>query len=83
MAREAVNSMKKNVRFIRKKKCKFCIERIDAIDYKDVELLSSFTTERGKIILRRITGTCAYHQRHLAKAIRLARNVALIPFVAE
>ncbi|BAI81440.1 30S ribosomal protein S18 [Deferribacter desulfuricans SSM1] len=66
-------------RFQRQKVCKFCTEHID-IDYKDANLLKQFTTERGKIMPRRLTGTCAKHQRRLADAIKTARIMALLPF---
>src|SRR5437868_3813893 len=66
--------------FRRKKVCKFCVEKIDAIDYKDVRLLSGFVAERGKIIPRRLTGVCTPHQRRLSTAIKQARNIALLPF---
>ncbi len=67
----------------RRKKCPFTEAKFDHIDYKDVETLTKFITERGKILPRRITGVSAYFQRRLAKAIKLARHVALLPFVAE
>ncbi|MEO8727032.1 MAG: 30S ribosomal protein S18 [Acidobacteriaceae bacterium] len=66
--------------FRRKKVCKFCVEKIDSIDYKDVRLLSGFVAERGKIVPRRLTGVCTPHQRHLSTAIKQARNIALLPF---
>ncbi|KAA0257694.1 30S ribosomal protein S18 [Deferribacter autotrophicus] len=66
-------------RFQRQKVCKFCSENID-IDYKDANLLKQFITERGKIMPRRLTGTCAKHQRRLADAIKTARIMALLPF---
>lgn len=65
----------------RKKKCAFCAEEISKIDYKDVERLRRYTTEKGKILPSRITGTCAKHQRQLARAIKRARIMALLPFV--
>src|SRR5215813_5584089 len=68
--------------FRRKKVCKFCVEKIDAIDYKDVRLLSGFIAERGKIVPRRLTGVCTPHQRRLSAAIKQARNIALLPFAA-
>ncbi len=68
--------------FRRKKVCRFCVEKIDDINYKDVRLLSSFVSERGKITPRRISGVCAPHQRRLADAIKQARNIALLPFAA-
>ncbi len=67
----------------KRKRCPFTSENFENIDYKDVETLSKFITERGKILPRRITGVSAYYQRRLAKAIKLARHVALLPFVAE
>ena len=69
--------------FRRKKVCKFCVEKIDAIDYKDVRLLSQFVAERGKIVPRRLTGVCTPHQRRLSTAIKQARNIALLPFAAR
>lgn len=66
-------------RFQKKKICRFCTDKID-IDYKDARLLRNFITERGKIMPRRMTGTCAKHQRALAAAIKTARIIALIPF---
>ena len=70
-------------RFFRKKTCRFCSEKVALIDYKDVERLSKFLTEKGKIIGRRITGNCAGHQRALARAIKRARHSALVPFLLE
>ncbi|MGH9784774.1 MAG: 30S ribosomal protein S18 [Terriglobia bacterium] len=70
--------------YLRKRKvCRFCVERIDHIDYKDVRLLSHFTPERSKILPSRISGVCAPHQRQLMRAIKRARNIALLPFAAE
>jgi len=66
--------------FRRKKICKFCVEKIDGINYKDVRLLSQFVSEAGKIVPRRLTGVCTPHQRRLADAIKQARNIALLPF---
>lgn len=68
--------------FRRRKVCKFCSEKIDVIDYKDVRLVSEFIAERGKILPRRLTGTCSTHQRALSEAIKRARNIALLPFAA-
>ncbi|MDR1256278.1 MAG: 30S ribosomal protein S18 [Spirochaetaceae bacterium] len=68
--------------FIKKKVCKFCTQKLK-IDYKDADGLRRFITERGKILPRRITGTCAKHQRALAEAIKRARMIALLPFVAN
>lgn len=67
----------------RKKVCRFCEEKVQSIDYKDIKKLQKFTTERGKILPRRVTGTCAKHQRALTIAIKRARIVALMPFVKE
>lgn len=68
--------------FRRKKMCRFCVDKIDDINYKDVRLLSSFISERGKITPRRISGVCAPHQRRLAESIKQARNIALMPFAS-
>jgi small subunit ribosomal protein S18 len=68
--------------FRRRKVCKFCTEKIDVIDFKDVKLIGQFVSERGKILPRRLTGTCAPHQRALSLAIKRARNIALLPFAA-
>ncbi len=67
----------------RKKVCKFCVEKIDSINYKDVRLLQQFVAERGKIVPRRLTGVCTPHQRRLTAAIKQARNIALLPFAAR
>ena len=64
----------------RKKVCSFCVDKAEAIDYKDVAKLRKYITERGKIVPRRVTGTCAQHQRHLTTAIKRARTVALLPY---
>jgi small subunit ribosomal protein S18 len=70
--------------FVRKKKvCRFCVDKADYIDYKKAEILAPFIQERGKILPRRMTGTCARHQRWLAVAIKRAQNIALLPFAAE
>jgi len=69
--------------FRRRKVCKFCADKIDYIDYKDVKLLSGFVPERGKVLPRRMFGTCAEHQRKLTLAIKRARNIALLPFAAD
>ncbi len=69
--------------FRRKKMCRFCVDKIDDINYKDVRLLSSFISERGKITPRRISGGCAPHQRRLAESIKQARNIALMPFASS
>ena len=67
----------------RRKVCSFCVDKVDHIDYKDAAKLRRFTTERGKILPRRISGNCAKHQRQVALAIKRARNIALLPFTAE
>jgi small subunit ribosomal protein S18 len=67
----------------RKKVCRFCAEQIHNVDYKQFQFLRTFTTERGRILSSRITGTCAKHQRQLANAIKLARYLALLPYVAN
>jgi small subunit ribosomal protein S18 len=70
-------------RMQRRKICRFCIDKVDQIDFKDVKLLSSYVPERGKILPRRISGMCAIHQRMLAEAIKRARNIALLPYAAD
>ena len=67
----------------RRKVCSFCVDKVQEIDYKDAAKLRKFITERGKILPRRISGTCAKHQRQLTIAIKRARNVARLPFTAE
>ncbi len=67
----------------RKKPCKLCMDRIVAVDFKDERRVRKFITDRGKIAARRITGTCARHQRQLAIAVKRARHLALVPFVKE
>ena len=69
--------------FRRRKVCKFCADKIDDINYKDVKLLGPFVPERGKILPRRISGTCAMHQRKLQTAIKRARQIALVPYVTD
>jgi len=69
--------------FRRRKVCRFCAEKIDDINYKDTKLLMSFVPERAKIVPRRISGTCALHQRKLRTAIMRARQLALIPYTGE
>ena len=69
--------------FRRRKVCKFCADKIDDIDYKDLKVVGPFVPERGKILPRRISGTCAMHQRKLQTAIKRARQIALIPYVTE
>ena len=67
----------------KKKVCSFCVDKVAEIGYKDVGKLRRYTTERGKILPRRISGNCAKHQRQLTLAIKRARNIALLPFTAE
>ncbi len=67
----------------KKKVCMFCVDKIDHIDYKDTAKLRRYVSERGKIIPRRISGNCAKHQRQLTTAVKRARIIALLPFVAE
>jgi small subunit ribosomal protein S18 len=69
--------------FRRKKVCKFCVEKIEAVNYKDVRLLAQFIAESGKITPRRLTGVCTRHQRRVSKAIKQARNIALLPFAGR
>lgn len=70
-------------RFFRKKTCRFCRDKVIFVEYKEVERLAKFLTEKGKIIGRRITGNCAKHQRVIVRAIKRARHAALLPFQAE
>ena len=67
----------------RKKVCAFCVDKIETIDYKDINRLRRFTSDRAKILPRRVTGTCAYHQRELTTAIKRARHVALLPYTSD
>jgi small subunit ribosomal protein S18 len=74
---------KRRYLFRRRKFCKFCDEKVRYIDFKDVRTLQSYTPERGKILPRRTSGTCATHQRDLMRAIKRARNIALLPFTTD
>ena len=67
----------------RRKVCQFCVEKTEVIDYKDVSKLKKFVSERSKILPRRVTGTCAKHQRELTTAIKRARHLALLPYTAD
>lgn len=67
----------------KKKVCNFCADKVLLIDFKDAPKLKRYLTDRGKILPRRITGTCAYHQRRLSSSIKLSRKVALLPFIME
>jgi len=69
--------------FRRKKVCKFCVEKIEDINYKDYRLLGQFVAESGKIVPRRLTGVCSPHQHRLSSAIKMARNIALLPFAGK
>ena len=69
--------------FRRKKVCRFCVDKVDDINYKDAKLLLSFISERGKITPRRISGVCTPHQKRLSEAIKQARNIALLPFASR
>ena len=79
--REKREPLKK--RIFKKRPCRFCIDKIESIDYLDYQKFQKLLTERGKIIPSRISGTCAKHQRQLARAIKKARILSLLPFVAE
>ncbi len=70
-------------RFRRRKVCRFCLDKVDIIDFKDVKLLQNYIPERSKVLPRRISGSCAPHQRMLAEAIKRARNIALLPYAAD
>lgn len=70
-------------RKVKKRVCSFCIDKVNSIDYKDVPRLKKYITERGKILPRRVSGNCAWHQRILTVAIKRARVMALVPFTAE
>lgn len=70
-------------RMRKKKVCQFCADKVDSIDYKEIDKLRRFITDRGKILPKRITGTCAIHQREVTKAIKRARMVALLPYTTD
>lgn len=74
---------RRNGRRGRRKVCAFCADKVEKIDYKDKDRLQKFTSDRGKILPRRVTGTCAYHQRELTTAIKRARHVAILPYTAD
>lgn len=81
---EAAPAARKPFKRMNKKKvCQFCVEKAEAIDYKDVNKLRKYVTEKGKMLPRRMTGVCAKHQRMLAEAVKRARIVALLPFKGE
>ena len=77
------NKRRGNTGMRRKKVCQFCADKTERIDYKDVEKLRRYVTERGKILPKRITGTCSMHQREVTTAIKRARIVALLPYLAD
>ncbi len=70
-------------KFQRRKFCRFCSEKVEFIDYKNIKILKSYLTERGKILPRRMTGTCAKHQRELSESIKLSRSIALLAFAEK
>ena len=80
---EEKGTLKRRKTYHRPKICKFCADKLDTVDFKDIKRLRGFVTDRGKIIPRRISGSCALHQRQLTRAIKRARNIALLPFAAD
>lgn len=80
---ERMNDRPMKNRRMKKKVCMFCVDKVEHIDYKDTGKLKRYISERGKIVPRRISGNCAKHQRQLTEAIKRARHIALLPFVAE
>ncbi len=80
---EVIHVLKKRRTYRRQKVCKFCMDKVVLVDFKDVKRLRSFVSDRGKIIPRRISGNCARHQRQLTTAIKRARSIALLSFAAE
>ena len=85
MRRDSQGTMRESqgtMRGFQRKVCRFCTDKVDTIDYKDLERIGRYVTDRGKIIPSRITGTCAGHQRRLARAVKRARYMALLPYVA-
>ena len=81
--REGKATVRKKFFVRRRKVCKFCAEKLEYVDWKDVKLLQSFVPERGKILPRRISGACALHQRKLQTAIKRARAIALLPYATD
>ena len=77
------NAFNRKRRKRRPKVCHFCVDKVEHIDYKEIDKLKKYITERSKIIPRRVTGTCAKHQRQLTRAIKRARLIALLPFTSE
>lgn len=82
MAYEKKND-RRNAKKGRKKVCNFCVEKVEYIDYKDVPRLRRYISDRAKILPRRVTGTCAKHQRELTTAIKRARHIAILPYTAD
>ncbi len=81
--RGETDSEKRRYRPFRKKVCRFCVKKLEYIDYKDTGLLRSYITDRGKILSNKVTGNCAKHQRRLSRAIKRARDIALLPFTTR
>ena len=81
--KEGPDSGKRRYQPFRKKVCRFCVKKIDYVDYKDTSLLRSYITDRGKILSNKVTGNCAKHQRSLSKAVERARNIGLLPFTTR
>ena len=81
--RRKAEQLYRRLTYRRRKVCKFCANKIDEIDYKNVKLLQEYIPARGKILPRRISGTCARHQRQLTIAIKRARNIALLPYTTD
>lgn len=79
----AYDKRRQGARRGRRKVCAFCVDKVEEIDYKDTACLRKFTSDRGKILPRRVTGTCACHQRELTTAIKRARHVALLPYTTD
>jgi len=82
LRKKTMKRRRKKKKIFKKKVCKFCIDRVYAIDYKETGRLVKFLTEKGKIIPRKVSGNCSKHQRHMAKAIKQARHIALLPYSA-
>ncbi len=77
------NALNKKRRKRRPKVCNFCVDKVTSVDYKEIEKLKKYVTDRGKIVPRRVTGACAKHQRQLTRAIKRARIIALLPFTSD
>ncbi|MCL1791768.1 MAG: 30S ribosomal protein S18 [Peptococcaceae bacterium] len=78
-----VTTKKDRNRRPRKKVCIFCVDKVESIDYKDIQKLNKFVTDRGKILPRRVSGNCAKHQRQVTISIKRARNIALMPYIKD